>query len=319
MEKKRKAKLITTLSLTVIVLAIMTIMPAMAGTYTIDGDLSDWGITDSDIQKGLNDTAKDPLQIGDNASWIPSVTTVQWVVEDNVDPDTIGYAHGVHIKGTGGTYGPYNEPLATHFGSPPYTVYQPFGGEPYDVEALYIDEDDDYVYFGIVASKINTSTMDGSMADLALNVDGDPNTGEYGCEYGVDLSTKKVWQVTDWKDSVYLLNVPTFINTGTYTGKDVVMATRIVVDSGGSDVLEENYGGYVTNNYIIEVKIPKSAIGIASGNPSGLTLGRIHYSCPCGNDPTGIPEFLAIAIPVGMLLGLIYVHRRKRQGKGREE
>jgi hypothetical protein len=307
----KKVKLITILPLTAVILAIM-VMPAMAVPTSIDGDLSDWGVTDADIQKGLSDSAHDAAQIGDKDSWIPSGSTVRWLVEDNVDPDHTSWDpdyYGVHIIGTGGTYSTFHEPLATHVDG--HQVLQPYGGEPYDTEAMYVDEDANYVYVGIVASKFTSWAIGDGLGDLALNIDGLGTTGEHGYEYGVDLSATEVWEVTDWKESKYLVGVPTFINTGSLIGAADVDFRTI------PGVLEQHDRTHVTDNFIIEIKIDKADIA-ASGATLGLSPGRVHYTASCGNDPI-IPEFLSIAIPVGMLVGLFYVVRRKRQKEDKGE
>jgi hypothetical protein len=308
----KKVNLLTILLVTTVILAIM-VMPAMAVPTSIDGDLSDWGISDADIQKGLSDSAHDASQIGDEVSWIPSGSTVRWVVEDNVDPDSTSWDpdyYGVHIIGLGGAYSIYDEPLATHVNG--YQVLQPYDGEKWDVEAMYIDEDNDYVYVGIVASKDADWDLGRNIADLALNVDGLSSTGEYGFEYGVDISAEEVWQVTDWKDSNYLVSVPTLVNTGSKTGDAEIGLD--MVDIGGANVLEKNDQEIPTDNFIIEIKIDKADIGVPSGTTLDLRPGRIHYTSPCGNDPV-IPEFLTVGIPIGMLLGLFYVLRRKRRSQ----
>jgi len=290
----------------VLVVALMLlVMPqAMALKYTINGSLSDWGITDDDIRRGLNDTAHDPVQVGDENAWVPDVSTVKWVVEDNVDPDTPGWGtyYGVHIIGIGSSYTIYDEPLATR---PDGTkVAQPYGGEPYDVEAIYLDEDSNYIYIAIIASKLTGSTIAESTGDLALNIDGDSTTGEYGYEYGVKIADGTIWQVTDWEESIYLLDVPIYISSGTKVdGYTATIATREL------PIYEKNYEDYNTNNFIIEMAIPKAALG----NPSGLTLTQVHYAVSCGNDQITVPEFLSILIPVGLVIGAVVYLRRSRR------
>lgn len=318
MEKKRKAKLITTLSLTVIVLAIMT-TSAAAMKYTIDGDLSDWGVN----------------LTGDwsvNETWLPCPghNSVEFKVEDNRDPRyplSGGGGTGVHIQGAGCSYSHYDEDMiwCTHYGR---WMVEPIGGEPYDLEAKYLDEDGDYIYIAIVTSLDPDETASDKMpGDLALNLDANGVTGSFGYEYGVKLGTTSA--IAQW-DIGYLPNftVPFYCeenkpaifddylmgghNNGTVSGA-YVQNTSCNLNTG----LDNGYP-----NYVIEMAIPKAKVGMAGKNladPPSPKMIRIGNNC--GNDhiDNPIPEFLTIAIPVGAILGLIYVHRRKRQGKGREE
>ena len=89
---------------------------------------------------------------------------------------------------------------------------------------------------------------------------------------------------------------------------------------------EINYSEYLdwptdngAPNYAIELRIPKSALGISNGGTADLLA-----TVSCTNDVivienfnySEIPEFTTIAIPVGMIIGLFYLFRRKRQSKG---
>ena len=303
MEKKRKAKLITTLSLTVIVLAIMT--TSAAAMYTIDGDLSDWGV---DVATG--DWSSDD-------TWLPN-DGVEYRVEDNNDVDHVGlhgyYCSGVHIKGTSPGKEDYDEGLVNHvvWGWIP----EPTGGEAYDIEAIYFDKDDDYLYFAIVQSMKEDGEWSYAPGDLALNLDREDTTGEYGYEYGVRIGSWNYeaginqWDLygnAEWKPPGSVPdNAPARVGGGTFITN--LGATAAYVDLGISDpdCLDE----YKRKpNYVVELAIPRSDVG----SPASPHLYDAYLSSQCGNDHITVPEFLTIAIPVGAILGLIYVHRRKRQ------
>ena len=295
MVEKRKAELIMILSLTVIALAVMTTSTA-ALKYNIDGDPSDWGI---DILTGnwsLNDT------------WVPN-DGVEFIVEDNTDPQWSDTYYGVHIKGVGSSYTRYYEDkVHLKDGTP---APEPVGGEIWDLEAKYLDEDDTYIYVLLVTSVPSYRT-----GDLALDLDGDSSTGEYGYEYGVTLGTWtgiSQWDIyysPDWEEPETVPeNAPSFFQTGGYkTGNATGNYSNIGVSDNGYD------------NYVIEMAIPKDAVGMAGKNLTDPPTKRIHIADTCGNDhiDNPIPEFLTIVIPVLAILGLIYVHRRKWRGKGRE-
>lgn len=315
MEKKRKAKLITTLSLTVIVMAVMTGVVAASSPclkYTIDGDLSDWGV---DLT-------------GDwsvNATWLPNAG-VEFIVEDNVDPRWAGYANGVHIQGTGCSYTRYYEDkiYCTNFGK---DMVEPIGGELFDLEAKYLDEDNDYVYIAIVTSEAPDARGEAAPGDLAMDLDANGATGKFGYEYGIKIGTKtglSQWDIgylPNWTvPSVCEENRPAIFGDYLLGGKNNGTVNGAYVQNISCNLNTGEDNG--KPNYVIEMAIPKVNVGMAGKNLTDPPLPKmIRIGDNCGNDhiDNPIPEFLTIAIPVGAILSLIYVHRRKRQGKGREE
>jgi len=291
----RSRKLITTLSLTVVMLAVMAV-PAMA--YVIDGDLDDWGV---DLSAGLG---------GDKSAWVPSSLTADWIVEDNIDgasypgyKDWTGYsATGVHIKGHGTSYGLYAEPTIEDKNGKMWV--QPVGGEQSDIEAFYFDSDATNAYFAIVTSVPESGWI--AIGDLALDIDKD---GYY--EYGIALhgtDKGKVYKNPTWtKPSDFPDSEPCRITGGKPTGNGLI--------SYNDTHISDNE----RTNYIIEVSVPRDALG----NPPGTQLSNLHATITCGNDVIEleevtweeIPEFTTIAIPVGMIFGLFYFYRRKRQSR----
>jgi len=321
MGERRKAELIMTLSLTVIALAVMT-TSAAALKYTIDGDLSDWGV-DLTGDWSVNET------------WLPCPghDSVEFIVEDNVDPEWGGYAHGVHIQGTGCSYTRYyeNKVYCTHYEK---YMTEPIGGEPYDIEAKYLDEDDDYIYVAIVTSMDPNGSGNLEPIDFAMNLDGDDSTGEYGYEYGVKLHTSDgipqwgIYYLPDWEEPYYCEeNRPGKMvgtgggKTGTANGTYVQCTSCNLGESctfSGHSYTGCDHG---VPNYVVEMAIPKSAVNMTGKNLIEPPFPKSLWTCDtCGNDTIDnpIPEFLTIVIPVLAILGLIYVHRRKWRGKGRE-
>ncbi len=89
--------------------------------------------------------------------------------------------------------------------------------ERYDLEAMYFDNDSDYLYFSIVSSVPYRRSW--TREDLGISLDGD-----WDFEYGATIanfgpfglnSNKKVYSVTDWD---YYDGVPYNINSGTILG-----------------------------------------------------------------------------------------------------
>ena len=77
-------------------------------------------------------------------------------------------------------------------------------------------------------------------------------------------------------------------------------------------------GSQNVSNYIIEAKIPKSALG----NPTVGQTSNIHVTIGCGNDlieltpvtfKTDIPEFPSMAMPVAAILGLMFIFGNRKK------
>ncbi len=290
--------------------ALVLVLPkAMA--ITIDGDLSDWGITFDELRDGLNDSSV-PGENGNVSAWLPNAG-IRFVVEDNVDPKLglSGYGFGVHIKGIGSSYSEYYEDLID--GKP-----QPRGGEKFDMEAMYVTENDDFIFVAIVYSGVPDT-----IGDLALNLDGNKSTGDYGYEFGVRLyypsthpmrsgmiGNASFYEIYDtsppgsWRDATHIEASPARIKLGA-VGSPVGYAVGFWRDSGIVD--------FGRTNYIIELAIPKALVGMDGKSlPQQPLPKNFHLTEYCGNDDIDIPipEFSLLAIPVMALLGLVYAVRR---------
>jgi hypothetical protein len=69
---------------------------------------------------------------------------------------------------------------------------QPSGGEIYDVEALYYDRDDDYMYIAVLLSMNPMAGIDGVVpGDIAMNFGlNRPASDGFSYDYGVNVSTE---------------------------------------------------------------------------------------------------------------------------------
>ena len=290
----------------VLVVALMLlVMPqAMAVDINVsDGSLSDWGITKDDLRSGFYPNCSETAWLPDNAP------NAYFIVEDNRDPNygpKANYPTGVHIYGKGTNYQKYDEPKIG-------AQEPPIGGELYDIEAMYIDEDSDNIYVAIVVSA--PSRMIG---DLALNLDGNKATGGYGYEYGVLLHTRDGGNQFDiyytpndinWNETHFKPATPGKINLSSNPPK-VGSATGAYVKYDIEDC------GYPT--YIIELKINKSDVRMSGslGDNVRTVLSKFHIANTgdCGNDFTPdfpIAEFLTILIPAGVVIGSVYYFRKR--------
>jgi hypothetical protein len=310
-----------TIVTSMIALLVVALSASMAAAYTIDGNLSDWGVA-------VN-TGGDWSQ---TATWVPvGHEHVQFQVEDNVDPDsasdwhgdgtTSAYATGVHIIGNSSSYVDYNELRVVSGGRAGWAF--PTGAtnqsaERYDMEAMYVDEDGDYIYFGIVLS-CDAASVPG---DLGLDVTSAVSGDGYACEYGAVIhdtvgtymaSNRDIMEVSDWSDCTTVAECsPYKILNGTTVGTATVAYAK-----NGPD--PEPGAGYHPT-YIIEGKIPKSAIGITTST----TDISLHYTVECGNDEIVVKkiseppeEQVPVLTPSGIiaLIGMLCVIGMSRIGK----
>ncbi|MFZ2071530.1 MAG: hypothetical protein WAV32_08065 [Halobacteriota archaeon] len=299
---KRGIQLVVAMSLFIL---IVTMMSMSAWAYTIDGDMSDWGV---------NLSANWSLE----ATWVPSSPTAYWIVEDNIDCSqyysSANYC-GVHITGIGMSSTHYAEPkvILQSGGWTVRSYNQPYhergwaahARELNDIEAIYFDTNVTHAFFAILTS-IPPDTV---MGDLAIELAGNPNTGNYGYEYGIVLNganKNDVYQNPKWSDT------DRFKGSGPYrvTGGALVGTAEVVYTDTG--ILD-----YGSTNWVIEIRVPKSVFGNFD------RFGKLHTTLYCGNDVVEIsgshckecevPEFTYIVIPLGATLGLFYYYHRKRR------
>jgi hypothetical protein len=318
----KRLKFLTLLPLCFLMLTTLA-LPAMA--YTIDGDISDWGVNLASVYNGNNN------------GWIPQGhPNVEWIVENNIDPrytndpsypDHSGYSStGVHMKGTGSNSNTLDiEPKMYHpdwwsnaNGRGGYYL-QPSGGEPYDVEAVYFDDDNTSMYIAIVTSVPPGGSGGYKMGDIALDINqNDGKTGDAAYEYGIETlkngstTAGTVLENPTWEDPAS----NQFSQNGPYNcsgGSKVGSGTLVYKNSTIQETV--NTGTYY--KYIIEARIPKSAIG----NPSAGQMANLHLTIGCGNDvvefkptfKTNIPEFPTIVLPVAAIMGLMLIFGRRKK------
>ena len=307
------------IALALMICLILVINPALADLkpYSIDGDLSDWGITMDEIEDGLVDD--------DVSAWIPDCPTCQdvdWIVENDLYSDYQSECTwnepthawnfcevGVHETGTYTSNTTYKEPrlMDTRSNPPRQYVPQPSGGEKWDIEALYFDDDEYFVYFGIVTSNIT------GMGDLYLEVNGNSYgviLQDHGTFKRGEIYKDPTWDTSWWAAKENGDPIITRITSGTKVDGNAIIAINASDNPVPSD---NNYP-----NYIMEIKIDKRLIG----SPPINLEGNIGYALTCGNDYIEkrvtynyetIPEFGAILIPAGVILGFFYYHRSKNK------
>ena len=301
---------------------------SMASAITIDGNPIDWG--PAGFLSGNWDYNYNIAN--NNATWVPN-NEVKYMVEDNRnpnypitsgDPSMIPYV-GVHIRGIGSNYLFYDEPKVIHQDGS--VVVEPFGYEPYDNEALYFQQDNDFVYILIVTSSLPDGQGDKGPGDIRININktldsGDGYPYEMGIKLGIngDLTQFGIYNVSEWSlGSNYVpANGPVQIKAGNKIGN----ATGAYVQCPTCNL---NTGKDYNNPiYTIELRIPKSVLSDAGTNENTVNgnsdlkvanfdLSDFSINDNCTNDQISVPEFAIIALPIGALFGLVYllIIRRK--------
>jgi hypothetical protein len=265
---------------------------------TIDGSLADWG---------LGKLITDPWS--ENSAWVPN-DGITYIVEDNQDPLLGGTGYtGVHITGIGPSYTVYHEQKVQDLSG--NWVIEPVGGEPFDMEAIYMQQDPANLYLGVVTSVSPDETGGLRPGDLALNIDHDATTGENGYEYGIVMGKNPYPTGLNQGDIVYL---PDWESTGAVNPQgrpDVIIGFLPgggVVGNLGSDLVYDDSWMTVIDhdvkNYVVEAKIPKAEIGASD---KYLSMSDLFYADNCLNDTLYVPEFPTIAVSIGTILGIMFL------------
>jgi len=301
--------------LAVLVVAVLAVPAVSALAITADGNLDDWGL------QALSGPSAD---WSNNNTWIPTNPGVEFLVANNDNPLHSGYpgfyAPGVHITGTANSWKFYDEPIGV-LASDGTPVNVPWGGEPYDVEAMYLAQDTDNFYMAVITSMPqdglfgNNSGHDNTPADLAMHFSYTPSA-KMGFEYGIKLGSQKnvgnynpgdIVYLPDWQDQGYILpKTPDVMQSPALPGGGVTGHAQIAYT--GSWINHVDQG---SPQYVIELVIPKSAVGQTGENAA---LSNFLITQNCENDRIYVPEFPTVAVSAAAILGLvfvIYVVRRK--------
>jgi len=160
-------------------------------------------------------------------------------------------------------------------------VAEPYRGEEYDLEAKYLEEDDEHIYILIMTSLAPDATGDSAPGDLALDLDGNSSTGEYGYEYGVKLGTNtglSQWEIgylPNWTEPYYVPeNRPSVFKGYLPDGHGNGTATGAYVDIHVEDNGKPNYG--------VEMAIHKDKVGMAGKSLKDPQPRRYIYAMHAG-------------------------------------
>jgi hypothetical protein len=199
--------------------------------------------------------------------WAPTrnVLTTDYVVDDWYGKTSLSFS-----------------PYITLFGS------VPSGGEPYDVEAIYVDNDEANLYLSIVTSFPQSGYTHPQVPSVNVPP-GDITIGLGGGlhDYGIDVDggTGLLYRTTpsDW----YLWNttfaVPAQGELTHFAGGTPLGPVSFVYHSTG--IVENEF-----DTYLLEAVVPLSLLG---DPPDGTDI-YVHWVCGCRNDASGTHPILKL-------------------------
>ena len=200
---------------------------------------------------------------------------------DDVDSPVTGYSNGVYYweedgVGANGYVGPA------------------YGGQDFDIEALYVTVDSGNLYVGVITGFFPSGSYD--MGDIGIDLNDD---GIY--EYGIDTTDGLLYTgltADDWTDSSHPCSSPASI-IGAPTGTPTGTPPNFYYGTGSLNSTSENI-------YVIEAMASASDLG---WNGSG----SFHITQTCGNDAGDlhIPEPATMLLLGTGLLGLAVLGRKK--------
>lgn len=313
-------------------------LPAMAVTHSMTGNMStDWGVN---LTKAYDDdknigSGNEPTSY---AGWVPKDSSVDWIVENNIDkryePNKIWIGSTDLFVWAGGKYGTHKMKTGTSNSIVNYdepTIYctdqkreyiQPAGGEAYDIEALYFDDDNQYAYLAIVTSMPEGGAGGFKMGDIALDLTDQTGKLENDTTIPYEFGIKVLENSTTNLKVGNIVSQPIWTKPPSYefeNGYPLTIESGRVVGSGTVEYFASNIpSDNDVSNSIIEVRIPRNLIG----NPTAGQLSNIHLTIGCGNDvieltpvkfKTNVPEFPSVALPVAAIIGILFVFGRRNK------
>jgi hypothetical protein len=192
--------------------------------------------------------------------WQPTLNTVtaDYVADDWYGKDVLSF-----------------DPWITLFGG------IPSGGEPFDVEAIYLDNDEDSLYLSIVTSFPSAGFTHPAIPDIHV-APGDVAIGIGGgmYDYGIDIDggtgILHATDPSDWYVWNETYSVPAQGELTNFSGGIPLGAVGLSYEPTGT--VENEF-----DTYLIEATVPLAMIG----DPQDGTPVYVHWVCGCRNDASG--------------------------------
>ena len=205
-----------------------------------------------------------------------------------------------------------------------------YGGQDYDVEAIYADRNANILDMAIVTGRApGASGWAGGDISFNFNYAGGTTSFEYGIvtQNHDGMLKGQVYAVSEWNygiwtapavhnttdSSTFKSEHPVDIKTGTLLGTVDLIYTELLFDG----VSPEKIGDFFGDHYVIEATLDLNmlALGDAFDDPF-----RIHWAPNCNNDylqldipeeSTSVPEPTSILLMLAGVVGLLGSRRRK--------
>ena len=197
-------------------------------------------------------------------------------------------------------------------------LYPGYGGQDYDVEAIYFTYDDLFAYFAVVTGFPPTGIGDHAPGDIAIDIGCDSlwdlgieTVGDDGHTVGGLYATDN----SDWTPSSHPVSSPYGLKSS---------ATLVWSDPNGANLsyLNSTIG---CEHYFIEAAVPLAALDLPDDQCTSL---ETHWTMSCGNDaidsgsmtycpppppPPVIPEPMTCTLLGGGLLAVLALRVRQRK------
>lgn len=258
------------------IIIISVFVLEVSNAYIIDGFINDWGV---DL---FGSTAKGYLDVH-----LPSGgLDIDVITEDNAD-NRVGWQK----VGPGYTY----------------------GGNSFDAEAIYFDNDENYAYIAVVQGlNIKGETAPDNPwllpGDIGIDADNDSSTGVNGYEYGLSITDSRLYNVCSWKNVIY----PQFSASNPWK-----------IDNGVDlGLIDFVYSGNQNQHYVMEARVPLDRLGLSYGD-----ILNIHWTQECGNDTlilnadvntVPVPEPSTFTLFFMSILGFLIRFSRRKYRRLRE-
>jgi hypothetical protein len=193
-------------------------------------------------------------------SWSPTLNfaTTDFVADDWYGKDVLSFS-----------------PWVTLFGS------VPSGGEIFDTEAIYLDNDADFLYICIVTSfppegftHPEVSSVHVIPGDIAIGLHG--GTYDYGIDVDGGTGDMYATVASDWFLPAPSNSVEAQGELPNFSGGTLIGTATLTYESLG--VIENEF-----DTYAIEVIVPMAFLG----HPDCGSPIYVHWVCGCRNDATG--------------------------------